>query len=244
VRPLTNDRQSEVVLARVVADEHGLDAAVRAVAAHRPLARTAAFTSGDAPADLVRLATANDADVVVVDAPSGLDGRAVPDSLSAVVSGCPAHVAVLVDRPGPAHGAIVVPFGGGEHDWAALELAGLLAFAHAEPLRLLGTRADARGARRDATRLLADAALAVQRLVDVDAAPVLADPERLVEAVEKARLVVVGISPRWRQEGIGESRRALVARARPPVLLVHRGPRPGPLAPRASRTRFTWTIGS
>jgi hypothetical protein len=32
--------------------------------------------------------------------------------------------------------------------------------------------------------------------------------------------------------------------ARPPVLLVHRGPRPGGLAPRQSRTRFTWTLGA
>ena len=55
-------------------------------------------------------------------------------------------------------------------------------------------------------------------------------------------LVVVGISPRWRHEGIGAARRALVRDARPPVLLVHRGPRPGLLAPRESRTRFTWTL--
>jgi hypothetical protein len=54
--------------------------------------------------------------------------------------------------------------------------------------------------------------------------------------------VVVGISPRWRPEGIGVIRRALIERARPPAILVHRGPRPGGLAPRASRTRFTWSI--
>jgi hypothetical protein len=52
----------------------------------------------------------------------------------------------------------------------------------------------------------------------------------------------VGISPRWRREGIGATRRALVRRARPPVLLVHGGPRPGGLAPRESRTRFSWSI--
>jgi hypothetical protein len=110
------------------------------------------------------------------------------------------------------------------------------------PLRLVGTRADPASGRRDASRLLADASLAVQRLVRVDAAPVLADPDGLVDAVAGAGLVAVGLSPRWRSEGIGATRRALVREARPPVVLVHRGPRPGGLAPSETRTRFTWTL--
>ena len=96
----------------------------------------------------------------------------------------------------------------------------------------------------DASRLLADASLAVQRVVDVDATPILAGPDELDDAVAEAGLVVVGISPRWRHEGIGDARRALVRGARPAVLLVHRGPRPGALAPHESRTRFTWTLGA
>jgi hypothetical protein len=91
---------------------------------------------------------------------------------------------------------------------------------------------------------LADASLAVQRVADVDAAPLLASPDGLVDAVAEAGLVVVGISPRWRHEGIGAARRALVRAARPSVLLVHRGPRPGGFAPHESRTRFTWTLGA
>jgi hypothetical protein len=57
-------------------------------------------------------------------------------------------------------------------------------------------------------------------------------------------VVVVGISPRWRREGIGTTRRALVRHVRPPILLVHDGPRPGGLAPRESRTRFSWSINA
>jgi hypothetical protein len=53
----------------------------------------------------------------------------------------------------------------------------------------------------------------------------------------------VGLSPRWRQEGLGASRRALLA-AGSPTLVVHRGARPGGLAPREKLTRFTWTIAS
>ena len=43
-------------------------------------------------------------------------------------------------------------------------------------------------------------------------------------------------------EGVGAVRQALVRADRVPVLLVHAGPRPGGLAPRESRTRFSWTV--
>ena len=72
----------------------------------------------------------------------------------------------------------------------------------------------------------------------------LAGADELVDAVADAGIVAVGISPRWRREGIGAARRALVRAARPAVLLVRRGPRPGGLAPGESRTRFTWTLGA
>jgi nucleotide-binding universal stress UspA family protein len=84
----------------------------------------------------------------------------------------------------------------------------------------------------------------VQRVVGVEAEPCLADPaeEALLDAVEPAAIVVVGMSSSWRREGIGATRRALVRRARSPVMLVHGGPRPGGLAPPESRTLFTWSI--
>jgi hypothetical protein len=138
---------------------------------------------------------------------------------------------------------VFVPFGGGPHDWAALELAAWLASATAVPLKLVGTKADPRRGRRDASRLLADAALAAQRTAGVSSEPVLAEPtdDALVSAVAPATVIVHGISPRWRHDGIGAARRAVV-RAGPPTLLVHGGPRLGGLAPRASRTRFTWSL--
>jgi nucleotide-binding universal stress UspA family protein len=119
-----------------------------------------------------------------------------------------------------------------------------LASAAGTSLRLVGTRADPAHGLRDASRLLADASLAVQRIVGVDAEPVLAEgsEDALVTVVEPASLVVIGISPHWRRDGIGAVRRALVRRANLPTLIVHRGPRPGGLAPREARTRFTWSI--
>jgi hypothetical protein len=227
-----------------VLDERELAGAATAVGLHRSHARTAAFTSDDPAADLVRLASANEADFVLVDAPPDLDSGQLPLPLAELLERSPAHVGVLSgNRPDPARG-VYVPFGGGEHDWAALEFGAWVASATGAPLRLVGTRADARSGRRDASRLLADASLAVQRVADVDAAPLLASPDGLVDAVAEAGLVVVGISPRWRHEGIGAARRALVRAARPSVLLVHRGPRPGGFAPHENRTRFTWTLGA
>ena len=138
---------------------------------------------------------------------------------------------------------MLVPFGGGEHDWAAVELGAWMAAATGEGLRLAGPR-PARSAGRDASRLLADASLAVQRTTGIAAEPALVDsgPGGLLAAAAGATAVVVGLSPRWRREGLGDARRALVADPRCPVLVVHRGLRPSGIAPREAATRFTWSL--
>ncbi len=210
-------------------------------------ARAAAFTTLEPTRDAVRLASAYDVDLVLLEAPPALAAEPVPDDLGAIFERAPADVAVLAGSVDLVEGdGFYVPFGGNEHDWAALELAAWLASAVAAPLRLVGASATARGGRRDASRLLADASLAVQRVVGVQAQPLLVEPneEALAAAVEPATLVVVGVSPRWRRDGIGTARRALVRRGRPPTLVVHRGARPGGLAPAQSRTRFTWTLAA
>jgi DNA-binding SARP family transcriptional activator len=247
--PLVAAPPRELIMARLVAGEDELPRAAAALNARRATlattARTAVFTTTDAAGDVARLVTAHDIDLVLRDGPAE-HGERVPDELAAMLERSSADLAVLVgaapDFAGG--GAVFVPFGGGEHDWAALELAGWLASAIRAPLRLVGTKADPRRGRRDASRLLADASLAVQRLVGVETEPILAEPSGagLLAAVEPAAIVVAGISEHWRREGIGASRRALVRGGRAPTLLVHRGLRPGGLAPRDSRTRFTWTL--
>jgi DNA-binding SARP family transcriptional activator len=241
----------EVILVCLLEDDRDLERTAAAVRARRESlaapTRSAVFTTPDPPGDVVRLANANDVGFVLLDAPAGLDGDRLPDELAAILERSPAAAGVLSARAGESAGAdVFVPFGGGEHDWAALELGAWLASASGASLDLVGTKSESSTGRRDASRLLADASLAVQRVVGVETRPVLAEPteDALVAAVEKAGLVVVGISARWRGEGIGATRRALVRRARPPVLLVHRGMRPSILAPREARTRFTWTLES
>jgi hypothetical protein len=205
------------------------------------------FTTTSPADDVARLVTSHDIDLVLLEATVDIADR-LPDDLVAMLERSPADLAILVGPP-PNLGTdagIFVPFGGGEHDWAALELAGWLASTTMSPLRLVGTKADPARARRDSSRLLADASLAVQQVVGVETEPVLAEPSEdgLLKAVEPAAMIVVGISEHWRRDGIGGSRRAIVREGRAPALLVHRGVRPGGLAPHGSRTRFTWTLDS
>ena len=246
--PLAGLPERELMIARLVDGEGALGPAVEALGARRATlaagARTAAFTSLEPGRDAARLAAAHDVDLVLVDGPADVDGDQLPVELADLLEGSPADVAVLVgSEPGSGTG-IFVPFSGGDHDWAALELGAWLSATTGAPLRLVGSKADPERGRRDASRLLADAALAVQRVAGVDSQPLLVESAELAAAVGDAKLVAIGISPRWRHEGIGDVRRELVRSATAPTLLVHRGPRPGGLAPRDPRTRFTWTLES
>jgi DNA-binding SARP family transcriptional activator len=252
VEPLAQLPGRELIVAQLVEDEAELQAAADAGTSLRASlevpARAAAFISEDWVGDVLRLAATYDAELVLVDVPAALEGD-LPLELVALLERSPADVAllagsatVLAARPG----AVCVPFAGSEHDWAALELAALLALASEAQLKLLGTRSERESGRRDASRLLADASLAVQRIVGVETQPLLAEPteEALVAAAATVDLVVMGISPQWRRQGIGAARRALVHAARAPVLLLHAGPRPSGLAPPGSRTRFTWSVAA
>lgn len=248
--PLAGRDAREVIVTRLLTAVEGLRDETAALNARRESisvpSRVAAFTTRDAVGDLVRLAATHHVELVLMDAPPGIEKQPLADEVTAILDRSPAVVALLagsaIDLT--TGSGVFVPFGGAEHDWTALELGAWLASAAAVPLTLVGTHEVPRHARRDASRLLADASLAVQRVVGVETTPLLAgaSSESLVAAVETASAVVVGISPRWRREGVGAARRALLGRCNVPVLLVHRGLRPGGLAPHESRTRFSWSI--
>ena len=204
-------------------------------------ARTAAFASPAPGEDLVRLAQQQDVELLIMDA-----GREPLGGEAAHVLGHAAcDVALVVAAGGaPRDGPIVVPFGAARHDWAALELGAWVAQATAAPLRLIGAASDHERTGRDASRLLADASLIVQRCAGVVAEPLLADPGRdgVMTLAEGAGLLVVGLSESWQQTGLGRIRAALAASPPAPTVLVRRGPRPGGLAPAESRTRFSWSL--
>ena len=211
-------------------------------------ARAASFTSESVGADLVRIAGTQNVDLLLTDAPAELlaDG-VLPAELAEIFRDAPCDVATVVsgdDRSASGLESIVVPFGGTEHDWAALEISAWLAASHRSTLTLLGTEARPERGKRDASRLLADVSLIVQRATGVAATPELVPPggEAILEASQDAGFLVVGLSDRWTEEGLGPARLALARGARPPTLIVRRGVRPGGIAPQDGLTRYTWSL--
>ena len=248
--PLAKHPGRALLVARLLPDETLLASTAAALTRCRASigveTRTAAFTTVDPVADVVRLASTYDVRLVLLEA-FDLDADTLPDDIASLVERAPADVGLLTGSASnwESGDGVCVPFAGGEHDWAALELGAWLASSRGIGLRLLGTNSDARRGRRDASRLLADASISVQRAIGVDAVPQLVDPDpaALVAAAENATIVVTGLPESWRRAGLGVARRALVRQPRP-TLLAHKGPRPSGLAPAGSRTRFTWTIES
>jgi DNA-binding SARP family transcriptional activator len=246
----------ELVIAALVDDDRQLAEraarlnGLRAVAQQRGVtARVAAFTSLDAGSDAVRLANEEDVALLLLDAPEALLGAGVPsDDLATLLAGSPCDVALVAGadrRDAAGDQAVVVPFGGHEHDWAAVELGAWYAGTMARSLQLLGIRTDPGTGRRDASRLLAHASIAVQRGLGVTAEPVLVAPgtDGIVAAADRAALVIVGLSGRFAHEGLGAARTEIARRAAAPVVFIRRGLRPGGLAPPRALTRFTWSAG-
>jgi DNA-binding SARP family transcriptional activator len=234
----------ELILVSVADSARSLSSGADAANAHRTAlsdhgfaARVAAFTSSSPGRDVVRLAAEQDVDLLLVEAPKALlDDPA----LRSVLEHAPCDVGVVRPAERATAGAVLVPFVGAEHDWAAVELGAWIARAEGVPLRLAGpAHADA-----DASRLLASASLAVQRALGVTPEPRVIEPgaASLLDAAHESALVVVGLPGRWRTEGMGEARLALATSARTPVVIVRRGLRPGGLAPRESLTRYTWSV--
>ena len=240
----------ELILARLLDRHDDVAAATAELASLRSdlaergvSSRVAAYTTQDAGTEAVLLATQHDSELLLLSA--SLDGGRLPDDVRTVLEQAPCDVALLAGGAAPgSSGPIVTPFGGVDHDWSAIELAAWLAGSLDTSLRLVGTEAD--DTRRDASRLLARASLLVQQVVGIVTEPVLvpAGKDGVLDAAADARLLVMGLSDRWRSEGIGQVRLAVAADASVPTLFVRRGLRPGGVAPSETLTRFTWTLGS
>jgi len=250
--PLVGHPRRVVILARLMSDAAGLRPASAwleerrvALEARGVVARSVSFTATAPGKELARLAKELDVELLLAEAPDELLVDGAPDEqLIALLEQTPCDVALLVPRDATAGGPVLVPFGGAEHDWAAVELGAWIARAAQAPLRLAGAAAVPEQGRRDASRLLSHGALAVQRVLGISAEPLLtpAGEEGMLDASGDAGLLVVGLSTRWHREGLGHARLRLAREAAPPTLLVRRGLRPGGLAPPASLTRFTWSI--
>ena len=244
LEPHAEDADAQIAEATASLRELRGDLAERGV-----VARVAAFTSTDRAADIVRLAATQQVELLVLDADMAELGELRGSEPAAVLDGAPCDVAVSVVREDTTldlspSSAVLVPFGASPHDWAALELGCWVAKAHGAPLRLLGIARDDQQGQRDASRLLADASLIVQRLAGLVPEPVLvqAGADGILGAAQNGGVVLAGLSERWREEGLGPTRLAVAERASVPVLFVRRGVRPGPLAPPDQLTRYAWSL--
>jgi DNA-binding SARP family transcriptional activator len=237
----------ELILARLtVSEEMGrasrlLNDTRAALTGRGVAARTAVFTSIDPGQDLVRLAVEQETDLLLADCEPA---EALDADLVRLLGGAPCDVALLAGNGTVRERPVLVPFGGADHDWAAVEVAAWIALAGGTAVRLVGAEGDPGLGRRDASRLLASAALLVQRAVGVATEPLLVarGPEAIAQAADEAGVIVVGLSDRWHDEGLGDTRLAIAQLAGCSTLFVRRGLRPGGLAPRESLTRFTWSL--
>jgi DNA-binding SARP family transcriptional activator len=204
--PLSVQPARGLVLARIVAseDEVGRASTLLLERRNRLLerglsARAAAFASTAPGDDAVRLAASIDADLLLIAAPPA--ERAFGAMLARVLAEAPCDVGLLVTRPLRA-GPIVVPFGAGEHDWAAVETGAWIARSQDRALKVVGAKQ--RRGKRDASRLLADVSLAVQYALGVAAEPILvgAGADELVQLGRERR------TPRRRVHGSLAPRRA------------------------------------
>ena len=200
----------EIVSERL--DEKRAELAERGVAA-----RAFAFPSILPGEDYVRLGSEDEVDLVLLDGRRPLLGEGVPRGpVGEVLERAPCDVAVLVERSDmpviDAQHPVMVPFGGGDHDWAALELAAWIATAHNTPLKLLGAQGSNGG---DASAVLSSASLVVQQLAG---SRNRGDPRR----------------PGERRPAAGHRGRG-PARDRPVRALARRGPRAGAFHDRQGR---------
>jgi Kef-type K+ transport system membrane component KefB/nucleotide-binding universal stress UspA family protein len=212
------------------------------------VARGVALTSTNPASDLAHIAERERVDLVLTEGRRRLLGEGVPlGEVTELLERAPSDVAVLVAKEtdpivlGP-DAPVLVPFGGAEHDWAALELGSWLAASGGAPLKLLGA-AGQTDEQKSVTRLLADAGLLVQQSTGIATEPLVVAGGRdsIIEAARGAGLLVLGLSDRWRREGLGPTRAAIANSAPAPVLFVRRGTRPGLFAPRDNVTQFNWS---
>lgn len=214
----------------------------RGLEADGVVARVAAFSTPTPGADLVKFATHHDVAMILADG-ARIDSR-WRTTISELLSSAACDVVLSFSSSDPPSGnSILVPFGGGEHDWAALELAAHLARLRDAPLVLAGAAVQ-RGP--DASRMLAVASLIVQRTFGVIPEPVIiaSGAASVLDHARAAGSIVVGVSARYRAEGLGQTREAIVRKAGVPVLAVRHGRRPGLLAPPERLTRFGWSLAT
>ena len=123
-------------------------------------ARVAAFVSSHPGADTAKVASEQDVDLVLLDAPTQLpESGELTEELVTVLNNAPCDVGIFAagsETPSAtATRPVCVPFGGAEHDWGAVELGAWIALTNGAQLVLVGGQNSPGEGEGDASRLLA-----------------------------------------------------------------------------------------
>jgi len=182
------------------------------------------ISSEDVAGTINRVAEERQPDLILMSWRKPLFGRRLLDgTLGDVVEHADADVAIVVDPMG--NGAmlgkgaeIVVPFGGGYHESAGLDLAMRLAQASGAQLQLVGST--------DASHDLAETAAQIYERTGVWTTAIPSDDvaAALLERSRTADMVVLGVSDDWAhdQRTMGAVREAIAVRSTKPLMIVRR----------------------
>ncbi|HSZ58039.1 MAG TPA: cation:proton antiporter [Tepidisphaeraceae bacterium] len=161
---------------------------------------TISFPSVDVPHDIVATAASRDADLVLMGFHKPVFGRALlGGKVHRIMSDCPCDVGVFVDRGFETPSKILVPYGGGQHDRLALELASRIARGTGASVTVLyvAPPSTASAARAQAAREIVNqvfpSTAAVQFQTVEDASPVAV----VLREAARFDLVIIGVSEEW-----------------------------------------------
>jgi len=200
--------------------------------------------SHDVAPDIAAIAEARQVDLVLMGYHKPVLGHTIlGGTVHRVLSGCPTHVAILVDRGLGSVARVLVPYLGSEHDRLALALAGRLAQNAGAQVSVLHVvppyrPPDSRGGgvRTLVEKELSDPALRAAVRIEVveDASPV----DAVVRAAAAFDLVIIGVAEEWGLEShlFGWRAERIAQECRASMLIVRREPRlPLPPPPPAAQ---------
>jgi nucleotide-binding universal stress UspA family protein len=187
---------------------------------------TIAFPSADIPHDIVTTAAGKAADLVLMGFHKPVWGRALlGGTVHHVMSDCPCDVAVFVDRGYSSVSRVLVPYGGGQHDRLALELARRIARNTSASVTVLyvAPPSSASAARAQAARDLVAQAFTGQPAADFKAIEEASPVAVVLREAATFDLVIVGVSEEWGLESrLFGWRPERIARDCPTSLLIVR----------------------
>jgi nucleotide-binding universal stress UspA family protein len=226
LRPIQHDAFQSAAGEQVVRQDLAMELFQEQAKAQEVPVETISYPSIDIPQDIVATAAAREADLLLMGFHKPVWGKELlGGTVHHVMSDCRCDVGVFVDRGLQSASKILVPYGGGQHDRLALELAARMVRTNSASVEVLyvtppaGASAPRVQAARDTVmQIFGDAASIDFRAVE-DKSPVTA----LLREAGQFDLVIIGVSEEWGLESrLFGWRPQRIARDCPTALLIVR----------------------